>query len=51
MRVVLWGGGSSGNMGPVDELAERVRATGAGEWSLDPSRMSLSGVAFAGGRR
>ena len=48
MRVLLWGNGSSGNAGPVEELAERVRVTGAGGRS---SRLALSATAFAGGRR
>ena len=35
----------------VDELAVRVRATGAGALSLCARWLSLSGAAFAGERR
>jgi hypothetical protein len=34
---------------PVEELAVRVRATGAGARSLCAGWLSLSGAAFAGG--
>lgn len=36
---------------PVEELAARVRATGAGARSLCARGLSLSGAAFAGERR
>ena len=43
--------GSTGSAEPVEELAVRVRATGAGPRSLCASWLSLSGAAFAGERR
>ena len=57
MRVVPSADGSTGSAEPVEELAARVRATGAGARSLCAlglmaSRgLSLSGAAFAGERR
>ena len=43
--------GSSGSAEPVEELAVRMRATGAGARSLGARRLSLSGAPFAGERR
>ncbi len=49
--------GSTGSAEPVEELAARVRATGAGARSLCALKLmasrwlSLSGAAFAGERR
>jgi hypothetical protein len=43
--------GSAGSADPVEELAGRVRATGAGARSLCARGLSLSGAAFAGERR
>ena len=43
--------GSSGSAEPVEELAERMRVTGASERSLCARWLSLSGAAFAGERR
>ena len=43
--------GSSGSAEPVEELAGRMRATGAGARSLCARWLSLSGAAFAGERR
>ncbi len=42
---------STGSAEPVEELAARVRATGAGSRSLRARWLSLSGAAFAGERR
>jgi hypothetical protein len=43
--------GSIASVEPVEELAVRVRATGAGARSLCTRELSLSGTAFAGERR
>lgn len=43
--------GSTGSAEPVEELAGRMRATGAGARSLCARWLSLSGAAFAGERR
>ena len=43
--------GSTGSAEPVEELAARVRATGAGARSLCARGLSLSGAAFAAERR
>ena len=43
--------GSTGSTEPVEELAGRMRATGAGARSLCARCLSLSGAAFAGERR
>ena len=51
MGVLLWADGSTGSAEPVEELAGRGRATGAGALSLCPRWLSLSGAAFAGERR
>ena len=40
--------GSTGSAEPVEELAGRMRATGAGAQSLCARWLSLSGAAFAG---
>jgi hypothetical protein len=42
---------STGSAEPVEELAGRVRAAGAGAVSLCARSLSLSGAAFAGERR
>jgi hypothetical protein len=51
MRVLPSADGSSGSAEPVEELAGRMRATGAGARSLGARWLSLSGAAFAGERR
>jgi hypothetical protein len=51
MGVLLSTDGSSGRVEPVEELARRVRATGAGARSLCARWLSLPGAAFAGERR
>jgi hypothetical protein len=53
MRVLPSADGSSGSAEPepVEELAGRMRATGAGARSLCARWLSLSGAAFAGERR
>ena len=58
MDALLWADGSSGSAEPepVEELAGRMRATGAGARSLCARSLcarwlSLSGAAFAGERR
>ena len=43
--------GSIASAEPVEELAGKVRATGAGARSLCERWLSLSGAAFAGERR
>jgi hypothetical protein len=43
--------GSSGSAAPVEELAGRVRVTGAGAQSSSAKWRSLSGAAFAGERQ
>ena len=43
--------GSTGSAEPVEELAGRMRATGAGSRSLCARWLSLSGAAFAADRR
>ena len=43
--------GSTGSAEPVEELAARIRAPGAGPRSLCTRWLSLSGAAFAGERR
>ena len=43
--------GSTGSAEPVEELAGRMRATGAGARSLCARWLSLSGAAFAPERR
>ncbi len=51
MGVLLSADGSTGSAEPVEGLAARVRATGAGAPSLYARWLSLSGAAFAGERR
>jgi hypothetical protein len=51
MRVWLSADGSTGSAELVEELAGRMRATGAGARSLCATWLSLSGAAFAGERR
>lgn len=51
MPVLSSADGSTGSAEPVEELAGRVRATGAGARSLCARRLSLSGVGFAWERR
>jgi hypothetical protein len=51
MGVVPSADRSSGSAEPVEELAARVRATGAGARSLCARWLSPSGAAFAGERR
>jgi hypothetical protein len=51
MRVLPSAEGSSGRADPVEELAGRMQATGAGARSLCARWLSLSGAAFAGERR
>jgi hypothetical protein len=51
MRVLPSVDGSTGSAEPVEELAGRMGATGAGAPSLGVRWLSLSGAAFAGERR
>jgi hypothetical protein len=51
MRALLSAAGLTGNAEPVEDLAPRVRATGAGAQSLCARWLSLCGAAFAGERR
>ena len=51
MGALLSADGSTGSAEPVEELAGRVRATGAGARSLCARRLSLSVAAFVGERR
>jgi hypothetical protein len=51
MGALLSADGSTGSAETVEELAGRVRATGAGARSLCAGWLSLSGAAFAGERR
>ena len=51
MRVLSSADGPSGSAEPVEELAGRVRAPGAGARSPGARWLSLSGAAFAGERR
>ena len=51
MDALLSADPSSRGAEPVEELAARVRATGAGARSLCARWRSLSGAAFAGERR
>jgi hypothetical protein len=51
MGVLLSADGSTGSAEPVEELAGRMRAIGAGARSLCARWGSLSGAAFAGERR
>jgi hypothetical protein len=51
MGALLSADGSTGSADSVEELAVRVRATGAGARSLCAWWLSLSGAAFAGERR
>ncbi len=51
MRALLSADGSTGRPEPVEELATRLRATGAGAPSLSARWQSLSGARFAGERR
>ncbi len=51
MGALLSVDGSSGSAEPVEELAGRVPASGAAARSLCARWLSLSGAAFAGGRR
>jgi len=51
MRVLPSADGSTGSAEPVEELAARVRATGARARALCARWRSLSGAAFAGERR
>ena len=51
MRVLPSADGSTGSAEPDEELAGRMRATGAGERTLCARWLSLSGAAFAGERR
>jgi hypothetical protein len=50
MRVLRSADGSSRSAEPVEALAARVRATGAGARSLCARWLSLSGAAFAAER-
>ncbi len=51
MDVLLSAHGSAGSAEPVEELAGRMRGTGAGARSLCARWQSLSGAAFAEERR
>jgi len=51
MGVLLSEDGSNGSAEPVEELAGRLRPTGAGEPSHCARWPSLFGAAFAGERR
>ena len=51
MRVVPSADGSTGSAEPVEDLAGKMRTTGAGARSLCARWLSLSGAAFAGERR
>jgi hypothetical protein len=51
MRVLPSADRSTGSAEPVEELAGRMRATGAGARSPWAGWRSLSGAAFAGERR
>jgi hypothetical protein len=51
MGALLSADGSTGSAEPVEELAARVRVTGAGARSLCARCLSVSGAAFAGERR
>ena len=51
MGAFLSADGSTGSAEPVDELAARVRATGAGARSLCARWLSLSGAALPGEQR
>jgi hypothetical protein len=51
MRVLPSADGSRGSAEPVEELAARVRATGAGARSRGARWLSLFGAALAGERR
>ena len=51
MRVLPSADGSTGSAEPVEELAGRMPATGAGAPPLSARWLSLSGGAFAGERR
>jgi hypothetical protein len=51
MPVLPSADGSTGSAGPVEELAGRMRATGAGARPLRARWLSLSGAAFAVERR
>ena len=51
MRVLSSPDGSTGSAEPVEELAARMRATGAGVRPLGARGLALSGAAFAGERR
>ncbi len=51
MRVLSSTDGSTGCPEPVEELAGRMRATGAGSRSFGARWPSLSGAASAGERR
>ena len=48
MRVLPAAGGTIGCPAPVEELAWRVRASGAGAPSLNATGLGLSGAAVAG---
>lgn len=51
MRLMPSADGSSGSAEPVEELAGRMRATGAGARSLCARWLSASGATFAAERR
>ena len=51
MGVLLSADGSTGSAEPVEELAVRVRATGAGARSLVARWLSVSDAVFAGEQR
>jgi hypothetical protein len=51
MGVLPSADGSTGSAEPVEELAARVWATGAGARSVCARWLSLSGAAFAGEQR
>ena len=51
MGVLPSADGSTGSAEPVEELAGRVRTTGAGGRSLGARWLSLSGASFAEQRR
>jgi hypothetical protein len=51
MGALLSADGPTRSAEPVEELAARVRATGAGAPSLGTRWLTLSGAPFAGERR
>lgn len=51
MGALLWADKSIGSTEPVEDLAARVRATGAGAPERCARWLSVSGAPFAGERR